>query len=83
MRKKKTLQAEKVPEPHQFSNGPSLNSVFWFANFFLKGIRFPPIKIYTTWGLIVNFVVELHAVLVAKTVFFRLTCIIYRLMAFF
>ena len=57
--KKKVLQDEKVAVPHHFSNGPSLNSVFWFANSFSKRIRFPPIKIHTTWGLIVNFVVKL------------------------
>ena len=74
-----TLEAEKVPAPHHFFNGPS---VFWFANSLLKDIRFPPLKIHTTstWGLIANFVVELDAVLVVKTVFFGLTCIILRLM---
>ena len=76
------MQAEKVPAPHHFSNGPSLNSVLWFANFFLKDIRFPPIKVHSTCRLVVYFVVELHvnAVLAVKTVFLGLTCIINRLM---
>ena len=30
--RKKTLQAENVPASYHFSNGPSLNLVFWFSN---------------------------------------------------
>ena len=57
---KKSCKLKKSQHPvSHFSNGPSLSSVFWFANAFSKSSRFPPIKLHTTWGLIVNSVAEL------------------------